>query len=70
MVAVAGQVVWGQVLCRARLTCHLTYLRLTGRDDSQPGEPEAVDPSPQPNDRWNWLHNSGQYARPYSARRV
>jgi hypothetical protein len=26
-----GPVGWGQVLCRARLTCHLTYLRLMSR---------------------------------------
>ena len=31
MVAVGGPVGWGQLLCRARLTCHLTYLRLTRR---------------------------------------
>ena len=31
MVAVSGPVGWGQLLCRARLTCHLTYLRLISR---------------------------------------
>lgn len=31
IVAMGGPVGWGQVWCRARLTCHLTYLRLMSR---------------------------------------